>query len=390
MSDKGNPKARRERKFRKPKATRVSKGAVKLLNNSAYGSDEPEAVDFSQVSQAVLIRALNHYNAVCDVSDARKWTAEFLKDAEMFEEASAFKKLPDTHVSLALGWCCRLLCRGAVLPENEMAFLQRKLAECLEGGPIEHSPQAPKQGRTAAEKARDKLSDILGEVEGMIDDSDGVEPVDLYKWLVDNDVPPTYCAAIVAKLNPRFEELREVYTGSADKQLEEGYRHLSSQEIKLQATIISVMIGDAARYAHDKRPVRKERKERKPKAVSPEKRVQYLRYKHEDADLSLKSVRPETVLGARELWCFNPKYRLLTVYRAYTDEGLDIHRSSISSASLDVSRSQTLRIKKKFVRGALDAVYYATETGRANMLEGDPMPLQARINAETLLLRVVR
>lgn len=258
---KNNPRPRRERKF-KTRAPRVSRAAVDLVNDKYLGADEPEALDFTEAPKSALIRALNWYNARREASDARKWTAEFLALADLRDEARTFRKLPDTHVSLSLGWCCRLLMNGATLPEEEMAFVQRKLRECLEHAP-ETDPDEPAPSpstRGVRERVRERTSEILGEVEGLLDDSDGVEPVDLYMWLSERSIPPVYCAAIVAKLTPRWTELQQAAHRGCDPQLREGYRHMTKQELLLQASIVSVMILDAQKYAQDKKLPRKRRR----------------------------------------------------------------------------------------------------------------------------------
>ena len=79
---------------------------------------------------------------------------------------------------------------------------------------------------------REKAHDILGEVEGLIDDNlENNTDFSFYNWLTENNIPAIYVNRIIAKLSPVLDELNEAIKGK-DDQLKEGYGHLNKKQLR--------------------------------------------------------------------------------------------------------------------------------------------------------------
>jgi hypothetical protein len=142
---------------------------------------------------------------------------------------------------------------------------------------------------------------------------------------------------------------------------------------------------DADRYAG---VVKKTRAPRKKRAVSVEKQLKHLKFMKESNEYKLASINPEKILGAQELWCFNAKYRTVTVFRALDRGGLKVNRSSIAGydENTSVTRGtgrQTEKVIDKIMNGGKIILKKVMDELKGNQA------LQERINENTILLKVV-
>jgi hypothetical protein len=233
---------------------------------------------------------------------------------------------------------------------------------------------------------RERAHDILGEIEGMIDDYiyDKVE-FSMYEWLQSNNIPAAYATSIISKFTPVLDELLEAYEGKCE-QLKEGYRHLKKSEIKNLISFYNTLIEDAERYSSNTKKVKKARK---PRTISVEKKIKNLKYQKEDATYKIASVSPEKVIGAMELWTFNTKYKTITRLTAIDRGGLQVKGTSITnycennSITRSVGRKDPNEFLKRILEGGklvLRKVFDEIKTEK---------PLAYRINENTILLRVI-
>ena len=210
------------------------------------------------------------------------------------------------------------------------------------------------------------------------------EEFSLYTWLQSNNIPAAYATSIVSKLAPVLEELIEAYDGQ-DPQLKEGYRSYKKSEIKRLIDFYNTMCEDASKYAN---VTKKTRAPRKPRVQSLEKKLKSFKYQKEDNTFKIASINPEKIIGAQELWTFNTKYKTLTVFRALDRGGLDVKGTSITKYSEETSF--TMRTGRK----PEEAIKKVIEGGKLILRKIDQefknhAPLQARINENTILLRVL-
>ena len=367
---------------RKPKTIRVTKSEAYIVNKKHLG-DEPNFT--KPLSKTDYINALNWYNYMCTNSEAKEYIVTYLKNLGRVNDAKKIKSVPDNLIPTTVAWVCRLLSRGFTLPTDTQDYINDRIKETYKYVQ-ETKEEDSKPVVSIQDRMRERTHDILGEIEGMIDDYiyDKVE-FSMYEWLQSNNIPAAYATSIISKFTPVLDELLEAYEGKCE-QLKEGYRHLKKSEIKNLISFYNTLIEDAERYSSNTKKVKKARK---PRTISVEKKIKNLKYQKEDATYKIASVSPEKVIGAMELWTFNTKYKTITRLTAIDRGGLQVKGTSItnfdesSSVTMSVGRKDPNEFLKRILEGGklvLRKVFDEIKTEK---------PLAYRINENTILLRVV-
>ena len=368
---------------RKPKAIRVTKSEAYIVNKKHLG-DEP--VFTQPLTRIEYMEALNWYNYMCSNSEAKEYIITYLKNLGRVADAKKIKSVPDSLIPTTVAWVCRLLSRGFKLPTDTQDYINERIKDSYKYIQEAKEEDSSKPTVSIQDRMRERAHDILGEIEGMIDDYiyDNVE-FSLYEWLQSNNIPAAYATSIIAKFSPVLDELIEAYEGK-DDQLKEGYRHYKKADIKRLVSFYNTLIEDAERYSSNTKKVKKARK---PRTVSVEKKIKNLKYQKEDATYKIASVSPEKIIGALELWTFNTKYKTITRLTAIDRGGLQVKGTSItnydesSSVTMSVGRKDPNEFLKRILEGGklvLRKVFDEIKTQK---------PLAYRINENTILLRVI-
>lgn len=366
---------------KKTKKTRVTRSETYLVNLKYLG-DEPTLRD--NYGNSEFTYALSWYGSMCTIAEAREYLKDYLTSVNRQKEISNINKLSDAWVSLTAAWIARIICRGTKVHEGANEFLQNKLKEAAQRVATKKE-EVVEENTTAVvsikERMRERQSEIIGDIEQLLDSG---EEFSLYDWLKAKEIPATYCAAIIAYYSPWLAELIESLEGG-DEQLKEAYAYMTKKQLKERILFMSKLIEDAEKYSN---VTKKTRAPRKPRAVSVEKRLKYFRYQKEDNNFKIASINPEKIIGAQELWTFNTKYKVVTVFRALDRGGLQINRSSITGYDEKTSFSKgTGRSPEK----SLDFLRNGGKIVLRKMMDGlkTNKPLQVRINENTVLMRVM-
>ena len=366
---------------RKPKTVRTTKSEQYIVNKKHLGDEPIMAGDIH------VTTCLNWYNYMCTSTDAREYLKEYLKNTGKVLEAKKLSKLSDSELSLTAAWLCRMISRGYKPEGTTMQFIGSHITKMIARAEINNieEQETPKQIISIQERMREKTHDLLGEIEGLIDDYIyNNQEFSLYTWLQSNNIPAAYATSIITKLSPVLDELLEAYDGE-DPQLKEGYKYLKKSELKRLIEFYNTLCEDASKYAN---VTKKTRAPRKPRVQSVEKKLKSFKYQKEDNTFKIASVNPEKIIGAQELWTFNTKYKTLTVFRALDRGGLDVKGTSIIKFSEETS------VTMRTGRDPEGAIKKVTEGGKILLRKIDQelknhAPLQSRINENTILLRVL-
>jgi len=367
---------------KKQKTIRISRSESYLINVK-YMGEEPEFLGAMTSGEYGL--ALNWYNAMCDNGDARQYITDYLIKRDRKAEAKLLAKLDNCWVPTTVAWRCRMLDRGYDVP-LEGDFLEEELAKAL--GRVARDSQEPSEGSLAASKRsiqdrmRDRQSEIIGDIEEMLDL--GNNELNLYDWLKGKAIPATYCQAIVDHYSPWLDELIQAYEGG-DEQLKEAYSHMSRKELKERIMFFNKLIDDAQRYGN---VTKKTRAPRKPRTISMDKKLKNLKFQKENNEYKIASINPEKIIGAQELWTFNTKYKIVTVFRAIDRGGLQVKGTSIIGYDEKTSFSKGTGRKPEIV---LDKLQNSGKIVLRKLMEElkTDKPLQIRINENTVLMKVV-
>lgn len=358
------------------RAERMVKGVEIQLRPENYKSD--------------LLRALNYYNANHDDKEKKKW---FISHYAKIDKKLAveFLKLDEYHFRYA-GILARLMEGGSVLEEKEQNFFNERI-EFLksQAGVKQKSEVKAEQKAKDAAKAEtnvisiqqrmdEKAHEIAGEIEGAIDDFVLTKKSD---FSTKNYLLSKQVAAPIAKRIGEFyvglsAELHEAIAGK-DEQLNEGYSHFTKRELKKFAEFVDNIIADCNQMIQTAKASRAPRK-RKP--VSPVKLVARMKYLKEFPELSLKSVNPQNIIGATEVWFYNAKYRRVGVYRA--EDTLSVKGTTIIGFNVKESSQMTLRKPEEFFKAL--TIGKRPLNAKFKTLTTKPSTPNGRINEETIIL----
>lgn len=346
------------------------------------GSTEPvlNALDYN----TSLMKALNYYNAAFDNKDKRKWFMSYVG-----KKSTEFDSLADFDFR-SVGTIIRLKQRDQPLQDKELQFIEDSIAElrskakgekqisALKGAPKEKEakPTVSIQDRIA-----DSASTHIAEINGMIDDfiTNDTE-IDVASYLKANNVSPQVSKLIPAAFNSTIAELNEVLEGT-DKQLVEGYSHLKKIKIKKLLKSLESIQDACAQQVVSAKAARKPRAKKEKPASVVAKSVKYMK---EYAELGIKSVAPEKIIGSSEVWIYNTKYKKLQVYRSVG--ALGIKGTTILNYDVATSGAKTLR-KPELVKGYADMTKRNLGTEFKN-LKTKEAAVNGRINEECVILKV--
>lgn len=373
-------KAIRVKKTVKPRRT----ASETFLVNKKYLGDEPEFDPKHEVVFSEQARAYNWYNVMCDVEEARGYLEHYLTTKGRKADLKAFKKVPNNYVPLTVCWIARMLSRGAKLSDRSIAFFESKFDEVVNLSIEKEEPSetvtAPVDKISIQDRIKEKISNTIGEIEGYVDQKD--ELFDLYAYLQTNNFPAKYASSISKYYEPIAEEMQLAVDGEI-----EGYSSYSKKQLKSLQHFYNRLVDEANRYGSVQKKIRKTRA-KKPQSI--DKKLKHFKYKTEDHQLRLASIKPQDIIGAQELWCFNVQNKALSVYRALDRAGLDIKRSSI--IKFDEKTSITKRIGRK-TEDVIDKVLKGGKIVHRKLMDdisSSASECNGRINPNTILLRVIK
>lgn len=250
---------------------------------------------------------------------------------------------------------------------------------------------APSNVISIQDRMKAMVAPLLESFESYIDDwYDGLvkaKDFDPHKQMTisEIDIKAAHAKIIRDRFASMLEEANEVVEWK-DDDLKEGYAHLATAKLRKEFASLYQKIDDACRMFIEKGKAT--RKPRKPKQISNEKLVAKMKYKAFDKDLSLVSVNPAMIIGAKELWVYNAKTRKLGHYIADEYIGqLSVKGTTIIGFDTIKSVRKTLRKPEETLREFSKANKVALRKFMSN-IKSKESNLTGRINSDTILLKV--
>lgn len=368
---------------RKTKKSRVTKNENYMINQKYWG-DEPKFQ--GEVSNVEMMRSLSWYNYMCTINDAKEYILDYLKKNNRNEEIKKIKTVSDHFIPTTAAWLCRMSSRGVSLDEKQISFIENRLMQTINKSPKQNKEiVSDRPVVSIQDRIKEKTSELLADIEEIVDSRDNYPEFSLYEWLKGKEIPASYMPAVIKAYKGWLEELLDAYEGS-DPDIYEGYRNFTKEKLSFDIVFFNMIVDDAQKYAD---VTKKTRKPRKPRTVSVEKKIKGLKYQKEDKEFKIASIDPEKIIGCQELWTFNTKYKTLTVLRALDRGGLQVKGSSI--VNYDEKTSVTKRTGRKaeyFVSRVLNGGKIVLRKVMEEEGIGSEANLAYRINENTILLKV--
>jgi hypothetical protein len=238
---------------------------------------------------------------------------------------------------------------------------------------------------TIQERIKEKHSNMIGELEGMLDDGVITADWSMYQYLTKLGATPMSAMAIANKYRPVAAELLDVLTELEDEQLQEGYEKYTVEEVEDLVLIYQTIVDDCERFASVNKKITKARKK---KPVSKEKLLKGFQYLASDNTYKIASIEPSKIIGAQELWTFNVKSKLLSVYRAVDRGGLSVKGTAILNFDEKTSTSKTIGRKtaeriESVLKGGKVVLRKLMDDINGKGVE------PKRLNKQTVLLKVI-
>jgi hypothetical protein len=190
---------------------------------------------------------------------------------------------------------------------------------------------------------------------------------------------------VKAFYEPELELVKEVMAGK-DKDLKEGYSNIKKSSLLRTEKLLDKII-TAANVIET--VAKANRKTRVKKAPSVQKQIAKLKYCDHHDEYGVASVNPVGIVGAKEVWVFNTKYRKIGKYVAQDESGLTVKGTSIKDFSEAQSVQKTLRKPKEQLKDFMKA-------GKVRLrkfldeIKAVDTKLNGRINNNIVILKIFR
>lgn len=380
-------------KSKKKPVARVSK-----LTDEKYTGPEPKWVGSDKWTDEQYTRAwhqgLYYYNYHYSAGDMRKYVSQYgnLHCNWTKQDVQAFNECEDHRIRITLCAVSKMLLDGAPLKEDTKAFIEKRHKELLDYGRAQIAAKVPVADNvvkfTIQDRMREKLSDIIGEIEHWYDLADRGEAIpDMVTWFRDNSVPQQFVNQIADYYTPRIEELQAAKSKGADEDLKYAYRHVDKAKFKQIGQFYETLTAALETYGAVKKAVRKAKVKKPP---SKEKLVKKVKYCVQNTELNLVSINPVDILGSTQLWVYNVKTRKIGKYVAASDAGqLGIKGSAIVGYDPKQSTAKTLRKPQEQLKQFAAAGKVALRTWLED-IKAVPVNLNGRLSADWVLLKAVK
>ena len=333
-----------------------------------------------------LISALNYATLVYTDEEFKKETIWYTQ-----------KALPEiTHLMVAepeefytLGKRCWLLNNGAWFDRTEITDLHEKIKKLSQIYVEKEKKVVPVQIKTKP-KISDYTNILIEKFEGLIDDLvTGIKSAETFTTTNIHEILSIVPKFDKSRLTNHFQlQLTDIQLGGEGYDLLEE-KHKNTVIALLKMIIYQISILQEETNENGETEVKKVRKPRKKKKVNPIKVVSKLKYKKDDSDFKIKSILPETILGASVLWIFNVKYRTVMQFIAADDNGLWIKGSTVLNFDEKKSVKKRLRKPEKFLK-ELETAGKITQRTLLDSVKAVKSIPKGRINKDCLLLKVYK
>jgi hypothetical protein len=101
----------------------------------------------------------------------------------------------------------------------------------------------------------------------------------------------------------------------------------------------------------------------------------------------LKSIAPEKIVGASQVWAYNTKTRLLGVYNAENAKGLTVKGSTLQNFNVETSIGKRLRKPEVTIKELLEAGKIKLKKILSELSTKESL-LTGRLNSDTIIVRV--
>lgn len=362
----------------KAKPKKITKAKILSVDRQFIG-DEPVNIGvLTEDNHSVYVSALNWYNYMYDADTAREWLLEHMKRSG-FEKAQIadVRRVSKLKIPTTIGWQARMMMNGNTLSERSMNYFNQRLDDLFREAQsmeveveVVETPKVNIQDRVNA-----KIDQLITDCEEAVDTT---PDLNIYEWLTGKEVTGQAASTI-----------RDFYAKCiGDHEVDEFDTRAEKKARAEQKKFWEDFVAAIDRYINNKKAV-KIRKPREKKAKSAVDVVKNLKFQKEDKELKIVSVHPTEIVGCKQLWTYNTKYKKLTRYDAVGPNGIQVKGTTLIGFDVETASSKALRKPNISLQSLLSAGKVALRTFMSELKTSETKP-NGRINEQTILLRVIK
>jgi len=368
----------------KAKPIKLGKMAVAAMNLKHLGG-EPSRNDIKGWSWT---EAYTWYNYNCDMGQAKAFLVDYLANTN-HPDAKAISKIDD-RVIFGFGstvcWMARMASNGYSLKDERKEYFDTRLAYLMDKASTiilekeESRETAFAKPVSTIDKSYEKYIEVYNFFEDCFNDENYLSPYSHFSTVEANrDV----IQRIYNRYTPYLRELEELLGDNPDPQLIEYYSNYKVSKVNKELAYVKLIISDCDRFLTNKKAARKPRQK---KSVPVETKLKSLNYQKNDLTMNLVSFNPAKIFDAKEIWTYNTKYHIMTVYR--TDTSFDIKGTTILNINEATSASKRVgsRNGAKCVGEVLSSGKVVLRT-LMEKFKGPNQVVKGRIGDNTILLK---
>jgi hypothetical protein len=362
-------------------AEKIKEKRERIINFAKGTSGEPLVTEENY--KLMMCEALNYYNIFEDNKTKRKWVRNYCLKNGLVEELSLVDSdIGDYHFS-QIGTVVRLLDRGQYVSESHKKAIFNKFSLLKqESIKVKKSEEVEKKKATIVDRTQVIVDQCMDKINGEIDHFiiNRSSDFDMVSYLKANDIPTSAKKIIAEELSKTSRELASINPDDEDDQMFEGYSNYSKKDLKKYREIIDGIISACSHQ------VRKTtRKTQKVKVKPTSIKVGKLQYAESTnvGGVEIKSVKPESLIGAKEAWFYHIKYKIVHVYKS--EKGISVKGSKLTDFIPEISLGKRIKNPEKFLSGNL--AQKTLNESFSNLLNKS-WEANGRISSDMIILKV--
>jgi len=379
------------RSGKKRKPAKKAASEIYRSNYAAYG-DEPAYQPGEVLTKLKKWGSFNWYAYMATVEDAREYVTSYVKRTGMKVN---FSEVSDRQVPMTAAWLCRIDELGAIIGPDSHKFI----ASAIDGAVKSTAKNTLENERFTKKtpKVEQVLDLFISNLEEVIDSETlGMKHpkstptrtpsnwnYNVYEALKLQNFPTSAASSISKHYERLTQELRLAVAGS-NAQLNEGYSTYKKAELRAWLDWMEKLAADCEAYSKNTKKLRAPTK--KKSAPSAEKKLKNFSYLKESLEYKIASVDPAKIIGAKEAYLFNVKYKTVTVLAG---DSLDVKGKSI--VGYDEARSYTKSAGRKAAEVAplLGLGGKVSPKPALEKLTGQSRKASGRVDENTVILKLV-
>ncbi len=342
--------------------------------------DKTKYPDFNIMDYDASVRNnLSFYNLEIDNKLKKKYAIDYWKNTN--KNVDLISQLNDNWF-ITVGAVAHLSMRGIELSSKHNKWLSDKFEELnsLAKSIKEDDTETPKLTISKEDKAEMEITFHIGELEFALDKvTSGEEMINVKEHLSKYQLSSAQLKKIAGWFKPRLAELKN----TSDEQIVESYAFLGKKGLKKLIEAIELIISSCEVKSSTKVIRKTKTKKVKPPSVI----VKNVKFLKEFLDLKMKSIPPEKLIGASEIWLYNVKLRRIFKYVSLGNDGISVKGTSLIGFDPEKSHGKIVRKPDEQLKG------YESMTSRPmnklyNDIKATTSKATGRLNEDSIILKI--